>query len=87
MINELSRVERAALHKMQQHGGVIRVDESNPQQRGLHWLLDNLAQRGYVVVVQRSGPITSYQLQPGAVALAEREPRGSALMREYSLRR
>lgn len=73
MTRELSKIERATLHKMQERGGALRIDVARPEQRGLVWLLDHLAQRGYVQAGPRSGTIVLYQLQPRAVAVAMRE--------------
>jgi hypothetical protein len=84
MANDLSRIERATLQKVQERGGTLRIDTSNPSQRGLQWLLSNLAERGYVKVASRTGTVVFYQAQPRPVAVAEREPLPAALLiREY----
>ncbi len=73
MAGELSRIERATLQKVEERGGSLRIDTSNPGQRGLHWLLNNLAERGYVRIATRTGTFISYQSQPRATSGIESE--------------
>jgi hypothetical protein len=83
MAGELSRIERAALQKVQERGGTLRIDTSNPSQRGLQWLLSHLAERGYVKVTSQSETLVSYQIQPRSVAVADRDALPALRVREY----